>query len=88
MELLTVKDMEAMRKYGGGRASFTFHEIGNSQSNGIITATGAAFFDANATGDQPFLIKLSLYTKIKYITMELTKSQLGSGNDMASLLSF
>jgi hypothetical protein len=73
---------------GGGKASFTFHEIGNSQSNGTITATGAAFFDANETGNLAFLIMLSLYTKIKYITMELTKSQLGDGNDMASLLSF
>ena len=34
----------------GGKASFTFHEIGHSDSNGTIAATGAAFFDTNATG--------------------------------------
>jgi hypothetical protein len=52
------KGYGAMRSSGGGKASFTFHEIGNSQSNGIITATGAAFFDANATGDLAFLDKV------------------------------
>jgi hypothetical protein len=26
----------------GGKASFTFHEIGHSDSNGTIAATGAA----------------------------------------------
>jgi len=39
----------------GGKASFTFHEIGHSNSNGTITATGAAFFDTNATGKLAFL---------------------------------
>jgi hypothetical protein len=38
-----------------GVASFTFHEIGHSDANGTITATGAAFFDANATGKLAFL---------------------------------
>src|SRR5215469_4375189 len=45
----------AMRSSGGGKASFTFHEIGNSKPNGTITATGAAFFDANAKGNLAFL---------------------------------
>jgi len=44
-----------MRSSGGGKASFTFHEIGNSKPNGTITATGAAFFDTNATGNLAFL---------------------------------
>lgn len=39
----------------GGKASFTFHEIGHSDSNGTIAATGAAFFDTNATGKLAFL---------------------------------
>jgi len=45
----------AMITASGGKASFTFHEIGHSDSNGTITATGAAFFDANATGNLGFL---------------------------------
>jgi hypothetical protein len=49
------KGYGAMRSSGGGKASFTFHEIGNSKPNGTITATGAAFFDANATGNLAFL---------------------------------
>ena len=44
------KGYGAMRSSGGGKASFTFHEIGHSDSNGTIAATGAAFFDTNATG--------------------------------------
>lgn len=48
MELLKVKD--GAMKTSSGEASFTFHEIG-----GTITATGAAFFDANATGKLAFL---------------------------------
>lgn len=39
----------------GGKTSFTFHEIGHSDSNGTIAATGAAFFDTNATGKLAFL---------------------------------
>jgi hypothetical protein len=57
----------------GGNASFTFHEIGHSDSNGTITATGAAFFDSNATG-KPFLVMSSLCTRIKFTKMELTRS--------------
>jgi hypothetical protein len=45
----------AMITTGGGKASFTFHEIGHSDANGTITATGAAFFDANASGKIAFL---------------------------------
>jgi hypothetical protein len=49
------KGQGAMITTSGGKASFTFHEIGHSDSNGTITATGAAFFDANATGKLAFL---------------------------------
>jgi hypothetical protein len=49
------KGQGAMISTSGGKASFTFHEIGYSDSNGTITATGAAFFDANATGNLAFL---------------------------------
>ena len=49
------KGQGAMITTSGGKAYFTFHEIGHSDSNGTITATGAAFFDANATGKLAFL---------------------------------
>jgi hypothetical protein len=49
------KGQGAMITTSGGKASFTFHEIGHSDSNGTITATGAAFFDPNATGKLAFL---------------------------------
>ena len=49
------KGQGSMITTSGGKASFTFHEIGHSDSNGTITATGAAFFDANATGKLAFL---------------------------------
>lgn len=40
----------------GGKASLTFEEIGHlSGVNGTITASGSAFFDANATGNLSFL---------------------------------
>jgi hypothetical protein len=39
-----------------GKASLTFEEIGHpSGVNGTITASGSAFFDANATGNLSFL---------------------------------
>jgi hypothetical protein len=49
------KGQGAMITTSGEKASFTFHEIGHSDSNGTITATGGAFFDANATGKLAFL---------------------------------
>jgi hypothetical protein len=49
------KGQGTMITTSGGKASFTFHEIGHSDTNGTITATGAAFFDANATGKLAFL---------------------------------
>jgi len=49
------KGQGAMITTIGGKIYFTFHEIGHSDSNGTITATGAAFFDANATGNLAFL---------------------------------
>jgi hypothetical protein len=49
------KGQGAMITTSGGKASFAFHDIGHSDSNGTITATGAAFFDANATGKLAFL---------------------------------
>ena len=52
------KGQGAMITTIGGKASFTFHEIGHPDSNGTITATGAAFFDANATGKLAFLGKV------------------------------
>lgn len=40
----------------GGKVSLTFEEIGHpSGVNGTITASGSAFFDANATGNLSFL---------------------------------
>jgi len=42
----------------GGKASFIFHEIGHSDSNGTIAATGAAFFDTDATGKLAILCNI------------------------------
>jgi len=39
----------------GEKASTTFQEIGHFDANGIITAIGVAFFDANATGRLAYL---------------------------------
>jgi hypothetical protein len=41
-----------MTNSGGEKASADFQEIGHTEHNNnvIITATGTAFFDANATG--------------------------------------
>ena len=48
-------------------ASATFEEIGYSDANGIVTATGAAFFDANATGKLAFLGNIvAVYKDIIY----------------------
>jgi hypothetical protein len=44
-----------MMTSSGDKASATFEEIGHSDVNGMITASGAAFFDANATGKLAFL---------------------------------
>jgi hypothetical protein len=45
-----------MTNSGGEKASADFQEIGHTEHNkGIITATGTAFFDANATGKLAFL---------------------------------
>jgi hypothetical protein len=52
---------------GQEKASATFEEIGHSDANGIITATGAAFFDANATGKLAFLGNIvAVYKDIIY----------------------
>jgi hypothetical protein len=55
------KGQGAMVTTSGGKASFTFHEIGHSDSNRTITATGAAFFDANATGNVIAVYKDQIY---------------------------
>jgi hypothetical protein len=44
------KGQVAMMTSSGEKASATFEEIGHPDANGTITASGAAFFDANATG--------------------------------------
>jgi hypothetical protein len=44
------KGQIAMMTSSGEKASATFEEIGHPDANGTITASGAAFFDAYATG--------------------------------------
>jgi hypothetical protein len=48
--VINTKGQVTMMTSNGAKASATFEETGHPDTNGIITATGAAFFDANATG--------------------------------------
>jgi hypothetical protein len=59
--------MSTSNSGGKEKASATFEEIGHSDANGIVTATGAAFFDANATGKLAFLGNIvAVYKDIIY----------------------
>ena len=56
--VIIVKGRVTMMTSSGETASATFQEIGHpaaDANNAIITASGAAFFDANATGRLAFL---------------------------------
>ena len=53
--VINAKGQVTMMTDTGEKASAAFQETGHSDANGIITATGAAFFDANAIGKLSFL---------------------------------
>ena len=60
-------DIMSSSNSGKEEASATFEEIGHSDANGIVKATGAAFFDANATGKLAFLGNIvAVYKDIIY----------------------
>jgi hypothetical protein len=44
-----------MSSSGIDKSSFDFKELGHANTNGIVKANGAAFFDPNATGTLSFL---------------------------------
>jgi len=53
--IIVGKGQAAMMTSSGDKTSLTFEEIGHLDANGTITASGASFFDANATGKLAFL---------------------------------
>src|SRR5438132_5746071 len=54
-KVINTKGQAAIMTSSGDKASLSFEEIGHLDSNGTITANGASFFDANATGKLAFL---------------------------------
>jgi hypothetical protein len=62
-----VNIMSSSNSGGKDETSATFEEIEHSDANGIVTATVAAFFDANATGKLAFLGNIvAVYKDIIY----------------------
>ena len=53
--VINTKGQVAIMTSSGGKASATFQETGHPNANGMVTATGAAFFYTNATGKIAFL---------------------------------
>ena len=65
--VINTKGQVTMMTGTGEKASATFQETGHPDANGIITATGAAFFDANATVKLSYLgNSVAVYKDIIY----------------------